>query len=153
MCYICAFFESVLATRAIHGTKLQVQGQLLVDPAPLDVRVLNSGRDFCVCARMCRVKVLEAGGVTPGRWTSGIWFSMVLYQMILSIWRFYDVHMVHWELYLIFVILIIFTQCPKSFLWKIMLLLILTICSILYGIFGTIVNLVLTMNWGVVWYT
>ena len=46
MCYICAFFESVLATRAIHGTKLQVQGQLLVDPAPLDVRVLNSGRDF-----------------------------------------------------------------------------------------------------------
>lgn len=30
----------------ILGTKLQVQGQLLVDPAPLDVRVLNSGRDF-----------------------------------------------------------------------------------------------------------
>ena len=52
----------------ILGTKLQVQGQLLVDPAPLDVRVLNSGRDFLrVRARMCRVKVLEAGGVTPGR--------------------------------------------------------------------------------------
>lgn len=90
----------------------QVQGHLLVDPAPLDLRVRNSGAQWLRVRAHVRGSAAVAGGAWPlGVWQVA-WLSFVSYWFLLGL-RY--CHLATWSLSL----LIIHGHICFSCLWTV----------------------------------